>query len=73
MYPKDKDFNALNQKVACHWKYPTPGYDEHLIKQKARGLMSQLTTANFVKYLGSMLTDFHETSTTGLLLMRQLK
>ena len=27
----------------------------------------------FVKYLGSMLTDFHETSIIGILLMRQLK
>ena len=30
-------------------------------------------TACFVKYFGSMLTDFHETSITGILLMRQLK
>ena len=29
--------------------------------------------AHFIKYLGSMLTDFHDTSITGLLLMRQLK
>ena len=30
-------------------------------------------TAHFVKYLSSMLTDFHETSRTEILLMRQLK
>ena len=30
-------------------------------------------TAHFLKYLGSLLMDFHETSITGILLIRQLK
>ena len=29
-----------------------------------------MLTAYFVKYLGSMLMDFYETSVTGILLMR---
>ena len=30
-------------------------------------------TTHFVKYLGKMLTDFHETSIKGILLVRQSK
>ena len=32
-----------------------------------------IKTAHFVKYLGSMLMNFHETSIIGILLMRLLK
>ena len=41
---------------------------------KMRGRNSMLTSKlQFVKYLGSMLMDFHKTSITGILLMRQSK
>ena len=46
-------------------------WGEIIIEMK--GNYANFKTACFVKYLGSMLTDFHETSITGILLMRLSK
>ena len=73
-----------NCKTAClveyHGSFLT--YFTRLLKQgffwwddqnEGQWPYANFKTTCFVKYLGSMLTDFHETSITGILLMRLLK
>ena len=47
-------------------------FDE-MIKMRGSTPYANFKIVCLVKCLGSMLTDFHETSITGILLMRQLK
>ena len=44
-----------------------------MMKMRGNNCNRDFKTALFVKYIGFMLTDFHETSGTGILLMRWSK
>ena len=51
--------------------YNRNSFDE-MIEMRGNNPMLPSKTAHFTKYLGSMLMNFHKTSITGILLMRQL-
>ena len=74
--PNSKLHVLLNISAPCWWIFMTFLYQGCFWwddQNEGWQPYANFKTACFVEYLSSMLINFHETSTTGILLMRQLK
>ena len=64
------DGSAKKEQKVKVFVMESKGSFAKMVKMRGQQLYAYFKIALFVKYLGSLLSNFHETSRTGILLMR---